>query len=570
VTRLAIDPVTRVGGQLRIEVEVSDGLVSDAWSCGTMFRGMEPILRGREPRSAWLLAQRICGSCSGVHALASVRAVENALGVTIPRNARLLRDLLTGSEFVLDHVLHFYGRQALDWIEPTSVLDADPVATSTLARSLSPWPRSDAAYFREAKGRFSQFVASGGWGPFLDDGPGTSAAGSSPEMALMVMAHHLEALDWGRQVLHLQALLGGKSPHPQTYILGGMAMAVPWGGPPPAPPGEHPAQIDQRAPSTLSVEGLAAMSKVVVGAVAFVEEVYVPDVLAIAGSSPAAAGLGAGLGNYLAFGEFPLDDSARPTLLLPRGRIMGRDMASVEAVEQLEVGETVAHSHYTYGSDDAALRHPAQGLTDPQYGGPTPPFTTMAGADRYSWLKAPRYGGEAMEVGPLARVLVAYVEGRKVVRDHVDAAVARLGLGPDILFSTLGRMLARAIEAQVLVSRLGGWIDEVTATLAGGDLAVADLSRWAPDTWPGTAGGWSLGEGPGGAVGHWLTIADGRIADYQIVDASTWNASPRDGDGKRGALEAALIGTPVADQERPLEILRTVRSFDPCLTCAVH
>lgn len=570
MTRLAIDPVTRVGGHLRIEVELSDGVVSDAWSSGTMFRGMETILRGRDPRGAWLLAQRICGACAGVHALASVRAVEDALGVTIPRNARSIRNLLMGSEFVLDHVVHFYHQQALDWIDPMSALTADPAATSALARSISSRTRSDVAFFRDARDRLSAFVGSGGSGPFVDDGPGLAAATSSPETALMVMAHYLEALDWQRRVLQLQTLLGGKSPHPQTYLVGGAAVPVPWGGPPPAPPGQHPSQIDQRAPSALSVEGLAAMSTVVAEAKAFVEQVYVPDVLTIARSHPEWAQLGRGFGNYLSYGEFPLDDSNAPALLLPRGRIMGADLATVLPVDQAHVGETVAHSYYTYGDDDGALLHPSRGLTEPRYAGPKPPFTTLAGSDRYSWLKAPRYRGEPMEVGPLARVLVAYVEGRGAVRDRVDDVVGRLGLGPDALFSTLGRMLARAIEAEVVADQLDASIRELKATLASGDLAIADLSRWAPETWPSTASGRSLGEGPRGAVGHWVTIADRRIADYQIVDATTWNASPRDAGGRRGATEEALIGTPVADPERPVEILRTVHSFDPCMACGVQ
>lgn len=570
MTRLAIDPVTRVGGHLRIEVELSDGVVSDAWSSGTMFRGMETILRGRDPRGAWLLAQRICGACAGVHALASVRAVEDALGVTIPHNARSIRNLLMGSEFVLDHVVHFYHQQALDWIDPMSALTADPAATSALARSISSRTRSDVAFFRDARDRLSAFVGSGGSGPFVDDGPGLAAATSSPETALMVMAHYLEALDWQRRVLQLQTLLGGKSPHPQTYLVGGAAVPVPWGGPPPAPPGQHPSQIDQRAPSALSVEGLAAMSTVVAEAKAFVEQVYVPDVLTIARSHPEWAQLGRGFGNYLSYGEFPLDDSNAPALLLPRGRIMGADLATVLPVDQAHVGETVAHSYYTYGDDDGALLHPSRGLTEPRYAGPKPPFTSLAGSDRYSWLKAPRYRGEPMEVGPLARVLVAYVEGRGAVRDRVDDVVGRLGLGPDALFSTLGRMLARAIEAEVVADQLDASIRELKATLASGDLAIADLSRWAPETWPSTASGRSLGEGPRGAVGHWVTIADRRIADYQIVDATTWNASPRDAGGRRGATEEALIGTPVADPERPVEILRTVHSFDPCMACGVQ
>ena len=249
---------------------------------------------------------------------------------------------------------------------------------------------------------------------------------------------------------------------------------------------------------------------------------------------------------------------------------MGGDLASVESIDQADIAEAVAHSWYTYDDDENASRHPSKGLTEPRYTGPQPPYTSLADSDRYSWLKAPRYREEPMEVGPLARVLVAYVEGRRVVRERVDEVVTRLGLAPEALFSTLGRMVARAVEAQVVADQLDGWVAELRTTLASGDLAVADLSRWAPETWPTDAKGWSLGEGPRGAVGHWLTIADRRIAAYQIVDATTWNASPRDASGRRGATEEALIGTPVADPERPVEILRTVRSFDPCTACGVQ
>ena len=570
MTHLVIDPVTRVGGHLRIEADVTDGTVGDAWSSATMFRGIEPILKGRDPREAWLLAQRTCGACNGVHALASVRAVEDALGVTIPRNARSIRNLLTGSEFVLHHVAHFYGQHAPDWIDPTSALGADPDATAALARSVGTQARSDAVFFRDARERLAAFARSGGSGPFLDGRPGPAATPASPETALLVMAHSLDALDWQRGIVRLQTFLGGKSPHPQTYLVGGAALAAPWGGPPPAQPLEHPAQIDVRSPAALSVEGLAAMSKIVAEARVFVEQVYLPDVLAIARSYPDWARLGRGYRNYLAFGEFPLDDSDAPTLLLPRGRIVGGNLTTVAPVDQLEIGETVAHSWYTYGDDDAALRHPSQGLTDPRYAGPVPPYPSMAGVDRYSWLKAPRYRGEPLEVGPLARMLVAYVEGRQLVTDRVDDVVDRLGLGSDALFSTLGRTLARAIEAAVVVDRLDSWIGELKATMASGDLALADLSRWAPETWPSTAAGSSLGEGPRGAVGHWMSIKDGRIEAYQIVDGSTWNASPRDGGGRRGAMEEALVGTPVADPDRPVEILRTVHSFDPCTACGAQ
>ena len=570
MTRLAIDPVTRVDGHLRIEVELANGVVTDAWSSGTMFRGMEPILNGSDPREAWLLAQRICGGCSGVHALASVRAVENALGVTIPRNARSIRNLLLGSEFVLDHVTQFYGRHAPDWIDPTSALSADPDATAALARSLATRAGSGAAYFREARQRLSAFAGSGGSGPFIDSGPGGGAAASSPETALLVMAHYLESLDWQRRIVELQTFLGGKSPHPQTFLIGGSALPVPWGGPPPNLPGQHPVQVDAKAPAALSTEGLAAMSAIVAEAKAFVEQVYVPDVLAIARAHPDWTRLGRGHGNYLSYGEFPLDDADAPALLLPRGRIMGGNLALVGAVDQLDVAESVAHSWYTYGEDDLALRHPSEGLTDPRYAGPVPPYPSMAGVNRYSWLKAPRYREEPMEVGPLARMLVAYVEGRRAVTDRVDDIVAKLGIGPDALFSTLGRMLARAIEAEVVADQLDTWIHDLTTTMASGDLAVTDLSRWAPETWPSTASGWSLGEGPRGAVGHWVTIADQGIAAYQVVDASTWNASPRDAGDRRGAMEEALIGTPVADPARPVEVLRTVHSFAPCSACGAQ
>ena len=569
MTRTVIDPVTRIGGHLRIEVEVTNGVVRDAWSSGTMFRGMELILKGRDPLDAWLFAQRICGMCTGVHALASVRAVESALGVAIPRNARLIRNLLAGSGYVKDHVVQFYHLHALDWVDVVSALQADPAATSTLARSLSDWPQSGAPYFKGVKDRLTTFVQSGQLGPFANGYWGHQAYRLPPEANLVVFAHYLEALDWQRKIMKIHALLGGKSPHPQTYLVGGMALAPPWGGPR-ALPGEHPTQIERSSPSALSARGLSDIGQLIAEAKTFVEQVYVPDVLAIAGYYGDWAGIGKGIGNYLSYGEFPEDDSAQPALLLARGRIMRRDLVTVAPVDQADVAETVAHSHYTFDGDDNALRHPADGQTNPKYAGPKPPFTTLEGWDRYSWLKAPRYKDEPMEVGPLARMLVAYVEGQGDVRAAMDGVAAKLGIGQEALFSTLGRTIARAIETQVVVNRLEGWLGDLIANLATGDLAVADNSRWDPGAWPREAQGWALGEAPRGALGHWVEIKDQRIASYQVVDATTWNGSPRDAQGRRGALEEALIGTPVADPSRPVEILRTVHSFDPCTACAVH
>ena len=248
---------------------------------------------------------------------------------------------------------------------------------------------------------------------------------------------------------------------------------------------------------------------------------------------------------------------------------MDRGLVEVVDVGPAGVAETVAHAHYL-DDGDGALRHPRDAITEPAYAGPRPPFTTIEGYERYSWTKAPRYEDDPMEVGPAARMIVAYAAGREDVVTVVDRTMARLGLPTTALGSTLGRIVARAVEAQVVVDRLAGWLIELRANLASGDLAIADITKWDPATWPSDAEGWSLGESPGGAVGHWLRIHDRRIGACQIVDASTWNASPRDQRGRRGAIEEALVGTPVADADRPVEILRTVRSFDPCVACAVH
>jgi hydrogenase large subunit len=570
MARLVIDPITRIGGHLRVEVEVSAGTVTDAWSSGTTFRGMESILRGRDPRDAWLLAQRVCGACTGVHAVASVRAVEDALGVGIPKNARLLRNILAGSQYLQDHIVHFYHLQALDWVDVVAATKADPAATSALARSISEWPESSTAYFASVRDRLAGFLASGRSGPFANGYWGHPAYTLPPETNLLVMAHYVKALDWQRRIVRLQTLLGGKSPHPQSFVVGGMVLAPAWGGPSGSGVGEHPQQVDRKAPTALSSRGLGDIGDLITEARTFVDQVYVPDALAIAGHYAEWSGIGTGIGNYLSYGEFPEDDSGDPVLLLPRGRVMDRNMARVEAVDQADVAESVAHSYYTYEGDQAAYLHPADGQTTPAYAGPPPPVTTLEGSDKYSWLKAPRYDEQAMEVGPLARILVAYVEGRGDVTLKVRETAQKLGIGQEAFFSTLGRLVARAIEAQVIGGRLAAWHDDLAANLATGDLAVADITSWEPEAWPADAAGWAIGEGARGSVGHWLTVKDGRIADYQIVDATTWNASPRDAAGRRGAIEEALVGTPVADPDRPVEILRTVHSFDPCAACAVH
>ena len=551
--RVAIDPVTRIEGHLRIEVEVENGRVTDAWSSGTMFRGIELILRDRDPRDAWVFAQRICGVCTTVHALASVRAVENALGITIPDNARIIRDLIAGAQLVQDHVVHFYHLHALDWVDVTLALKADPGKTSTLAQSISPWPNSSTNYFRGVQSKLQTFINSGQLGLFANGYWGHPAYVLPPEVNLLAVAHYLEALDWQRNFIRIHAVLGGKNPHPQSYLVGGMATA-----------------LNPNNESTLNADRLGLLTQLLQSGQDFVSQVYIPDVLAIAGFYKDWASIGAGLGNYMAYGDYATDAQDLPsTYFFPNGLIQQQNLSVINPVAQTQVAEYIAHSWYTYTEGNAAGLHPWKGETNPQYTGPTPPFDYVT-TDKYSWLKAPRYNGTAVEVGPLARTLLAYASGTSSVQQIVKSALAQLGVGPTALFSTLGRVAARAIEAQVMINQLPTWLQQLEDNMARGDLTIHDNSKWDPSTWPEEAFGFGYHEAPRGSLGHWVHIKNGAIANYQAVVPSTWNAGPRDATGQRGAYEAALIGTPVADPTRPVEILRTVHSFDPCLACAVH
>jgi hydrogenase large subunit len=563
MTRLVVDPVTRVGGQLRIEAEVTDGLVSEAWSTGTSYRGLERIIAGRDPRDAWLFAERICGACSGVHALASVRAVEAALGITIPTNARLVRNIMTGARFVADHVAALYVRSLFDWVDVAAALRADPAAAADLSTRSAGTQRSSVDDLRAVQQQLSSALESTGSAALS----GHPAYRLSPEAALLLAAHRVASLDQQRTFDHLQVLLGGKDPHPQTFIVGGMALAAPWGGPAPELPREHPIQVDRHAPWALSQDGIAMMSSLVAEIRRFVEEVYVPDTLLLVEAYRDEAALGQGKGDLLSFGEFPLANESGADRFLPPGRISAGGLGHVDPVDAAAVAEDLSHAWY---EGDGADMKPTEPPPEPRYTGPALPYDTLEGSERYSWIKAPRYLALPMETGALARILVAHVEGRVEVTQRVGRILQQTGLAPDELFGTLGRTLARAIEAEVLVDRLQVWLGELRTNLAQGDLAAASLSKWEPAWWPADPDGVSLGEGPRGAVGHWVSIRAGKVDRYQVVDGSTWNASPRDGDGRPGALETALVGTPVADPGRPLEIMRVVGGLDPCAGCAVH
>ena len=483
-----------------------------------------------------------------------MRAVEDALGITIPDNARIIRNLISGIQYVQDHVIHFYHLHALDWVDIVSALSADPVKTAGLAQSISDWPESGADYFKGIKEKLKAFADNGQLGPFANGYWGHPAYKLPPEANLMAVAHYLEALEWQRDVIKIQALLGAKNPHAQTYIVGGMSIPV-----------------DPDSQNALNAGSIAFISELAKKARDFVEKVYIPDVLAIAPFYLDWAGYGAGVGNFLSYGEFPDDNvSNTANLWLPRGIILNKDLSKVHKVDHEKVTEYVTHSWYEYSGGDVRSKHPWDGETNYKYTGPKPPYEYLNTDAKYSWLKAPRYDNKAMEVGPLSRMLVAYASGHKRVQEVVNSVLQTLGVGPAALFSTLGRIAARAVETLVTAEQIPVWLDQLTANMKKGDLKIHSSENWDPAEWPAEAQGYGLHEAPRGALGHWVKIKNQKIENYQIVVPGTWNGSPRDAANRRGPYEEALIGTPVANIEQPVEILRTVHSFDPCMACAVH
>jgi hydrogenase large subunit len=552
--KIAIDPISRIEGHLRIEAQVEHGKIKDAWSSSTMFRGIEIILKDRDPRDAWLFCQRICGVCTTVHALASVKAVENALGIVIPDNARTIRNLIAATQYIQDHVIHFYHLHGLDWVDIVSALKADPAKTSALAQSISDWPRASATLFKGVQQKIKALVDSGQLGLFANAYWGHPAYKLPPEANLMAVSHYLDALEWQRDIATVHARLGAKNPHLQTYLVGGMATPV-----------------DQNSQNAINVASLALMSEVSKRALDFVEKVYIPDLLAVASFYKEWAQYGQGVGNYMTYGEFPIDNESNTSnLWLPRGQILGRDLTKVQPVDQAKIMEYVARSWYEYPGGDDKAKHPFDGATNPRYTGPKPPYEFLETEKKYSWLKAPRYNDMPMEVGPLARMLVAYGSGHKRVREIVDSVLKKLSVGPEALFSTLGRVAARGIETLAIAERLPVWIEELATNMKKSDYRIHNPDKWEPNTWPREARGFGFHDAPRGSLCHWIMIKDEKILNYQIVVPSTWNLSPRDAKGTRGPVETALLDTPVADEMKPLEILRTVHSFDPCMACAVH
>jgi hydrogenase large subunit len=555
MARIVIDPLTRIEGHLRIEAQVDGGRVSDAWSSGTMFRGLELVVGGRDPREVWYWLQRICAVCTTVHAIASVRAVENALRVEIPENAMLVRNLIAASQMIQDHVVHFYHLQALDWVDVTAALRADPIKTAQIASSLSSWPKSGASHFAEVQNRVKRVVESGQLTVFTNGYWGHPAYRLPPEVNLLAVSHYLDALEFQRDFIKFHAVLGAKNPHPQTYLVGGMSTAMDL----------------NTAQAPINPERIALLRELVESAKQFVTQVYMPDVVAVAGYYPDWFTRGEGVGNFLVYGGFPEVSIEQPgSYFFPSGVIRKRDLATVHPFSAAGVTEYVTHSWYRYNEGEQSPRGPRDGETLPSFTGPQPPFDHLNVDQKYSWLKAPRYDDEVMEVGPLARMLVGYASGKQDYVSAVDGALGQLKQPKTALFSTLGRIAARMLETVVITNHFGVWLDRLAENMDRGVLDMHNGSRWDPGTWPRTAEGFGQHEAPRGALGHWVRIEDSKVGKYQVVSPTTWNGGPRDAKGRRGAYEASLIDHPVADPDRPLEILRTIHSFDPCLACAVH
>jgi hydrogenase large subunit len=550
MARITVDPVTRIEGHLRIDAEVTGGRVQKAWSSGQMFRGIERILEGRDPRDAWLFTQRFCGVCTTVHAITSVRAVENALSLEIPLNAQYIRNLILAAHAIHDHIVHFYHLSALDWVDVVSALKADPAKTSQLAESLSPWPRNGRLELKAVQDKLKAFVDNGQLGPFTNGYWGHPAMKLSPEVNLLAVSHYLQALDVQRRANQIVAILGGKTPNIQNLAVGGVANAI---------------NLDNQA--TLNMERLYHIKDILDEVTAFIEQVYFVDVCAIAAMYPDWLGHGKGVTNYLAVPDMPLDTKGT-SFDFPGGTIMNADLSTLHPITRFDepyfrenVSECIAHSWY----DGDWTKHPWEESTDPKY-------TTFQDAGKYSWVKSPRFDGKPMQVGPLAQVLAGFAQGHEPTvrwaKKTLDTAgaVAGVTLGPEVLHSTLGRHAARMIRTCV-ISELAKKHWQLLAT----NIGKGDTTSFNPPTFPkGEQRGFGYHEAPRGALSHWVVIRNGTIANYQAVVPSTWNAGPRDAKEQPGPYEASLVGNPVADPEKPLELLRTIHSFDPCLACAVH
>ncbi len=539
--RMIVDPITRIEGHLRIEVELDgNNTVKDAWSSITLWRGIETILKGRDPRDAPLMVQRFCGVCTYVHYEASIMAVEDAMGVKPPTNARLVRNLIHAALYMTDHVMHFYHLHGLDWVDITKALAADPDKAVALAKQYSDNTYNcSATHYKAVQNRLKKYVESGRLGPFANAYWGNPSFKLSPEANLIITSHYLDALQLSKIGAQMMAIFGGKNPHPQTLVAGGVTSVM----------------------DVLDAGRIGEYLFKYKELKNFIETAYMPDVLLAAGfyKDEGLAGVGAGVKNYLCYGGMPLDDSYTKTLL-PKGIIIGGDISKPLPLDEDKIAEDSTHSWY---KSDQPL-HPYVGTTDPEYTG-LDAKGNVKGGEKYTWCKAPNYDGQPFEVGPLARMVLGYAQGDERIKPLVDNTLKATGLPATVLFSTLGRTAARLLETKLVADYAEVWVGELVANIKAGDTRT-----WTRCAVPKSGRGRGMTEPPRGALGHWVVIEDHLIKNYQAIVPSTWNCAPRNKDGKRGPYEESLIGTKLANPDQPLEILRTIHSFDPCMACAVH
>ena len=549
-TRITIDPVTRIEGHLRVDCELTDGKVSNAWASGQMWRGIELILKGRDPREAWLFTQRICGVCTTVHAIASVRSVENALKMEIPLNAQYIRNILIAAHAIQDHIVHFYHLSALDWVDVTSALKADPKKTASLAQGISSWHLNSVQELTQTQNKLKSFVGSGQLGIFANGYWGHPAMKLTPEVNLLACTHYLQALEVQRRANMIIAILGAKTPHIQNLAVGGVA---------------NP--INNDSPSALSMERLYYVKTLIDELGDFINNVYLPDVCAIGAHYSDWTAYGAGVMNYLCVPEYPLDTKGT-SFDLPGGYIPNGDISQFRPIKGFQdeyfikgVNESIKHSWY----DGEWDRHPWKEETEPHY-------TDFQDNGKYSWVKAPTFNGSPAQVGPLANVLCLYAAGHAPTKKYTDKALSLISslagttVGIDALHSTIGRHAARAVRAAVLYETLQNQWNLLINNIGTGDTKTFNQ----PEFPKGEIRGVGMHEAPRGVLSHWIVIDDKKIKNYQAVVPSTWNSSPRNSKDQPGPYEASLMGTPVAVPEKPLEVLRTIHSFDPCLACAIH
>ena len=531
MSTIVLDPVTRIEGHLRVETEVSNGKVSSAWSTSPLFRGIEPILKNRDPRDAWMLTQRLCGVCTYVHGVTSIRSVEDALDITIPGNARVIRNLLMGAQFIHDHIVNFYQLHLLDWVDVVSAISADPAKAVTVDKQISSSRNRTSSYFSGVRKQLEAFAKSGQLGPFNNGYWGHPAYILSPEENLVFMADYLEALKAQIQVAHMHAIYGGKNPHPQTMIVGGVTLN-----------------------KDLTSGRITEFKNHVVDAQKFVNTYYLPDTTYLLNRYKDYANIGMAE-NLMSFGEFPQSSDEPSSLFFPRGIIFNRATKSVQSVDVNNITEHITHSWYSGNS----VLPPSQGETVPNY-------TGLNTYGQYSWIKAPRYQGKPMEVGPLARVMVNYGKGQSATVQQVDAFLQKTGLPLTAMYSALGRTAARAIETKVIADAMTSWTGQVKAS----SQSTSGMPNRKTFTMKSSGTGMGLNEAPRGALGHWVNFSGEKITNYQMVVPSTWNFGPRDAGDVPGPVEKALVGVPVADEARPVEVLRVIHSFNPCIACAVH